>query len=165
MRELTRRKKGENLVETERNTPAETKDLGYMEELSKAYREAFAKRLSARRKELSEEARGAIMRMQADLSRIAGKLALSFRAEEKKELARMIKESAEETLRALVYDEEERFAADPADPLPPAVLFSRAVILANRCLNLILRHKECDERLFQLILSEISALYAIAAIN
>ena len=153
------------MAEKEEQTFTEDKDLGYMEELSKAYREAFAKRLSCHGKELSEEKRNAILRMQTELSRIAGKLAIAFHAEEKKELARMIKESAEETLRVLCYDEEETFSADPITPLPPAVLLSRAVMLTNRCLNLILRHTTCDERLFQLILSEISALYAIAAIN
>ena len=137
----------------------------YMEELSAAYREAFAKRLAKKPNELSEEKRGAIVKMQLELSRTAGKLALAFRIEEKKELARMIKESAEETLRALAYDEEETFAADPVTPEPPALLLTRAVMLGNRCLNLLVRHNECNERLFYLVSSELSALYALAAIN
>ena len=137
----------------------------YMEELSAAYREAFAKRLAKRGHDLPDEKRNLIFKMQTELSRAAGKLAVSFRAEEKKELARMIKESAEETLRALRYDEEESFSADPATPEPPAVILTRAVMLANRCLNLLVRHNDCSERLFYLVSSELSALYALAAIN
>ena len=136
-----------------------------MEELSEAYQAAFAKRLAIGQSSLSEEKRTAIIRMQLELSRTAGKLALAFRSEEKKELARMIKESAEETLRALHYDEEEVFSADPITPLPPAVLLARAVMHANRSLNLLLRHKEADQRIFDLILSELSAIYAIAAMG
>ena len=153
------------MSEKEKEEARATAPLDYMEELSEAYKAAFARRLAKGQSSLSEEKRRAIVRMQLELSRAAGKLALAFRSEEKKELARMIKESAEEALRAVNYDEEEVFSADPITPLPPAVLLTRAVMCANRSLNLLLRHRETDQKIFDLILSEISAIYAIAAIG
>ena len=149
----------------ERPIPQPTDPLAYMEELSVAYQRAFAERLAKSRCPLSEEKRAAILEMQLELSRAAGKLALAFGEESKKELARMIKESAEETLRALSYDEEEAFAADPLAPPSPSALLCRAVLLGNRCLNLLVRHAACDMKLFCLISSELSALYALAAIH
>ena len=103
--------------------------------------------------------------MQLEVSRLAGKLALAYSDESKKELARMVKESAEETLRALSYDDEETFAADPNEQPTPSALCCRAVLLCNRCLNLTVRHTACDWKLFCLLSSELSALYALAAIN
>lgn len=143
----------------------DSKALDYMEELSVAYQRAFAERLAKSRCPLSEEKRVLMIKMQREVSRNAGKLALIHSDESKKELARMIKESAEETLRALSCDEEEVFAADPEKQPTPSDLCCRAVLLCNRCLNLTVRHCACDQKLFCLISSELSALYALAAIN
>lgn len=153
------------MEETSKKKQEQTESFSYMEELSKAYKEAFAKRLAGRAPCLNEEKRELLIKMQLEISRAAGKLALALSSEEKKELARMIKESAEETLRALAYDEEETFFADPINPLPPSLLLSRAVLLANRSLNLLVRHTRFDETPIFLVLSELSALYALAAIN
>lgn len=146
--------------ENERKDP-----FSYMEKLSQAYEEAFSKRLKKVSPPFSPEKRELLVKMQCEISRIAGKLAVATGQEEKKELARMIKESAEESLRALRYDEEEPFGTDDLAMLPPALLSARAVLLANRSLNLVVRHTTCDAKLFPLLCSELSALYALAAIN
>ena len=151
-------------TEQEEKTPGQN-DFGYMEELSKAYAEAFAGRLAGKNRSLSEEKRAAIAKMQAEISRDAGRIAVASREEEKKELARILKESAEEVLRVIGCDEEPNFVRDPV-PMPSiAALLSRATLLANRCLNLLLRHREAEARPVFLILSELSALYAFAAIS
>ena len=147
------------------DNPNRDGSLAYMEELSKAYEEAFAKRLTVKRNRLPEEKRNAIGEMQAEISRIAGKIALLSTVDEKKELARMVKESAEETLRAIEYEAEPAFTADPTTPTPPALLLARATLLSNRCLNLTVRHTDFDAKVAFLLLSELSALYAFAAIN
>ena len=137
----------------------------YMEDLSKAYEESFAKRLRSKRDPLPEEKRDLLARMQLEVRRVASRLASVLPSEEKKELARMIEESAEETLQALRYDEKEVYPSDPFVTLPIVLALSRAVLLANRCLNLLVRHREAEERIAHLLLSELSALYALAAIN
>ena len=137
----------------------------YMEALSKAYGEALSKRLHRGECDLSEEKRAALIKMQLDLSRSGGRLAVIFAQEEKKELSRMIKESAEESLRYLRYDEEEVFETDPFASLSPAAILSHAVLLANRSLNLLIRHTLSDEKPVRLVLSELSAIYALAALN
>ena len=139
--------------------------FGYMEELSKAYKQAFAERIAGKKRLLSEEKRSAIAEMQGEISRAAGRIAVLSSENRKKELARMVKESAEETLRALDFDREPIFAADALPGPSAGVLLSRATLLANRCLNLLVRHTETEPRTIFLILSELSALYAFAAIN
>ena len=143
----------------------EEEDFGYMVELSKAYQEAFSKRIAGKKNPLSEEKRALLATMQGELSRTGGKVALALREEEKKELARMLKESAEEFLRALAWEEEPDFTPDPYVLKPLPFLLARATLLANRSLNLLIRHGECDDKLFRLVTSELSALYAIAALN
>lgn len=136
----------------------------YMEGLSKAYAEAFRKRLAGKSLALPEEKRAVITEMQREISRAAGRVAILSAEDAKKELARMIKESAEEIL-GLTESEEITFSADPPNAPPLAALLARATLLANRCLNLVVRHAEATPRIFSLIVSELSALYAIAAIN
>ena len=70
----------------------------------------------------------------------------------------MIAESAEECLR-LIGKKGESEETSPAPTLP------RAVLLANRSFNLLIRHTREQSPLTSLILSELSALYALAAIN
>ena len=152
------------MTEKDREKEQGRDPFGYMEELSEAYREAFAKRL-AKSKPLADEKRDFVIKAQLDLSRTAGKLAVAFTRQEKKELARMMKESAEEILRVLAYDEEEIFAVGPLVDPPVELLLSRAVLLANRSLNACVRHAECDLKLFSLITSELSAIYALAALS
>ena len=77
----------------------------------------------------------------------------------------MLKESAEETLGAIGFTEEPDFSPDPTRGMTVPALLSRATLLANRCLNLLIRHGEGETRLFYLIISELSVLYAFAAIN
>ena len=152
----------------EKDDPKRTKEeegFGYMEELSKAYREAFSKRLASKKDILSEEKRALLTSMQGEISLAGGKIALAVREEEKKELARMLKESAEECLGVLAGEEEPRFLPDPYAAKPLSFLLARATLLANRALNLLVRHGTCDDKLFRLITSELSALYAIAALN
>lgn len=151
------------MSDTERETP-ETGENGYMEELSKAYAEAFRKRLAGKSRSLSEEKRTAIGEMQSELSRAAGRIALGMADSEKKELARMLKESAEEML-SLLETDEIAFVADPERTPPLSATLVHATMLANRSLNLLIRHTQADERLMFLVLSELSALYALAAIN
>ena len=143
-------------------TPAESGN-DYMEELSKAYREAFRKRLASTAHSLPEEKRAALGEMQSELSRTAGKIALLSPSGEKKELACMLKESAEEILSLL--ETEISFTADPEETPPLSAMLTRATMLANRCLNLTVRHTRSNERIVHLLLSELSALYAFAAIN
>ena len=137
----------------------------YMEELSKAYREAFAKRIAEHKPELSEEKRNALTAMQWELARGAALLRRAFPTSEKQELAAMLKESAEECLRLLGYTESEVFSAADLTSLPLAAILTRAVMLANRSLNFAVRHAGASSQLQILILSELSVLYALAAIN
>ena len=139
-------------------------EFGYMEELSRAYAEAFQKRIAGKNRALPEEKRDAVARLQGEISRTAGRITMLSSDERKKELARMVKESAEEVLRALDV-QEVAFHADPLQTPPFSALLSQATLHANRCLNLLVRHTEADERVTFLILSELSALYGIAAIN
>ena len=152
-------------MQEEKNNEEKEESFPYMEKLSQAYAEAFAKRLRHSEEPLPQEKRELIVKMQCEISRTAGKLAVATAREERKELSRMIKESAEETLRVLRYDEEEPFGSDSLAALPPSLLLARAVLLANRCLNLLIRHTGTDTKLLPLVLSELSAIYALAAIN
>ena len=145
----------------EKQKGAEDSPFGYMEELSKAYQEAFTERLARQKFPLPEEKKGLIGRMQEEISRTAGRIAIGFREETKKELARMVKESAEETLRAIEYDEEPDFTTDPTERSTLSELLSRAVLLANRSLNLLVRHTRPNEKAAFLILSELSASYSV----
>lgn len=143
----------------------EKDEFEYMEQLSKAYREAFAKRLIKKQSAFPEEKRAALSKMQAEEHRLAGMIAGGLSTEESRELAEMIKESASECLALLSFDENTVLPIPDLSTPHPARLLSRAVILANRCLNLLTRHTEGEPRLIFLILSELSALYALAAIN
>lgn len=139
--------------------------LEYMEELSRAYREAFRKRLEKGDVTLSPEKREGIARMQWEIARIAERLRRFLDGEEKKELCQTIGESAEEILTYLRYREED---ALPTTRLPAEranEMLIRCVLLANRSLTLLLRHTRADERLVFLVLSETSALYALASIR
>ena len=138
---------------------AKESDFGYMEELSKAYEAALAKRLT--RPSLPEEKRAAVASMQREISEAAERVYPSAQSEEKKELLTMLKESAHECLTLL---EAENLPSVPSR-VPDAFLLSRAVILANRTLNLLVRHTKETSPLVFIILSELSALYALAAIR
>ncbi len=137
--------------------------FAYMEELSKAYHEAFLKRVAKRTFPLQEEKRAALCSFQGEIARLADAALPALENEYKKELALMAKESAEECLRLLGKEGDERVAEPKPAALP--LLLSRAVLLANRSLNVLVRHAEADDKTAFLILSELSALYAIAAIN
>ena len=135
-------------------------DFGYMEELSKAYEATFAKRL-ARPYGLEEEKRELIAAMQSEIKCAAERAYASARSEESKELLLMLRESAEECLHVLSLEEMSKSKTN----VPDGALLSHALILANRSYNLLLRHtRECSP-LTMLILSELSALYALAAIR
>ena len=139
--------------------------FGYMEELSKAYREAFAKRLAQRKPVLPEEKRDAIARMQADLSVVADFARRKTNTNEQKELLSMVGESAQEVLRLLCIEQTQFSPSKDVSSFPVSALLMRGVMLGNRSLNLLVRHGEADGQLAFLILSELSALYALAAIN
>ena len=137
----------------------------YMEELSKAYREAFAKRLIQRQTTLPEEKRDAICKMQTELTHIVEVLSRTMHSEIRKELAAMARESAEEFLRLLSDGKEQVRTPGSMPNLPLTAVLPRATLLANRSLNLLVRHSEPPDRMIFLILSELSALYALAAIS
>ena len=133
-------------------------DFGYMEELSRAYREALTRRITARESVLSEEKRELLGAMQREIRAIAEVTMREDRREDRRELALMICESAEECLDLLSPSEEAK------ENTPPFGL-SRAVLLGNRSLNLLVRHAREENKLTMLVLSELSCLYALAAIN
>ena len=138
----------------------EPNDFGYMEELSKAYESALAKRLT-RPYGLNEEKREIIAAMQSEIKYAAERTYPASGSEERKELLLMLRESAEECLHALSAEEK----VPSKQSVPDAALLSHALMLANRSYNLLLRHtKECSP-LSMLVLSELSALYALAAIG
>ena len=134
-------------------------DFGYMEELSRAYREALAKRI-VRASELPDEKKEAIAAMQREIKEIGERVLHGEVREERRELSLMIKESAEEMLNVLGKSE-----GTPAETVPAERALARAVMLANRSLNLLVRHAKEQSQLLNLIFSELSALYALAAIN
>ena len=136
-------------------------DFGYMDELSRAYEAAFAKRL--KKNELSNEKRELLFKMQTELISVAEEVREKEGSEERKELALMLFESARECAR--LYGEESAGINEKKEGVPRAVLLARAVLLCNRSLNLLLRHEDGKEKGVLLILSELSALYALAAIN
>ena len=144
---------------------ARTEDtFGYMEELSKAYKEAFAKRLAKNQASLPEEKRDAIAKMQGEIAACAAEIGAAA-PPVKKEFAAMIKESAEEVLHLLSESETPLPTQEEAASRPLSYLLTQCVILANRSLNLLTRHTENADRIVFVILSELSALYALAAIN
>ena len=139
-------------------------DFEYMEALSKAYEEAFAKRLK-KAVRLPEEKRNLIAKMQAEIDGLLALLSRTMHSDVRKELASMVRESATEVLRRLSEEEKPAAAAGSLPNLPLTALLPRATLLANRSLNLLVRHGEATDRTAFLILSELSALYALAAIS
>ena len=133
-----------------------SEDLGYMEELSRAYEAAFRKRI-ARSIPLSEEKRALLLSQQADLYRTAEALSRSFHSTERKEISLFLKESAEECISLL--------KGEFPVPLAPPLSLPQAVLSANRSLNLLVRHREGSDRAVSLVLSELSALYALASMG
>ena len=146
-------------MDEKEKTSETSSDFGYMEQLSKAYEAAFSERRKA--SDLPEEKRELLLKMQHEIALTAKSAALSFGDPAKKELALMVKESAEEILAALSSDE---LPSSQSGAMPESAL-SRAVLLANRSLNLLLRHNRCIRSETMLVLSELSALYALAAIR
>lgn len=136
----------------------EGSDFSYMEELSRAYREALTRRIRPRESELPEEKRDLLGAMQREIVVIALSAVREEKREERREIALMIRESAEECLAALSQ------GTDIEEGTPPPSL-ARAVLLANRSLNLLVRHAREESKLTMLVLSELSCLYALAAIN
>lgn len=134
-----------------------TSDFSYMAKLSEAYKRAFAERKPFA---LDEEKRLYIAKMQRETAEIARTLAGYFEREEKKELALMLQKSASDAV--LLLGECEACAEDTARPA--ASLLTRAVLLANRSLNALSEAKAAG-KLYHCVLSEISALYALAAIG
>ena len=139
-------------------------DFSYMEALSKAYEEAFAKRLK-RSLRLSEEKRDLVVEMQREIDGLLGLLSRTMHSDVRKELASMIRESASEILHLISEDGTDAATANAPSNLPLTALLPRATLLANRSLNLLIRHGENTDRIVLLILSELSALYALAAIS
>jgi len=135
------------------------KEYDYMEELSKAYAAAFANRLE-RHPDLPEEQRDLLAKMQHEIYRLGESISNTTSRAENKELALLLRESAKECMRLFHADER---TTQPM-PLPSHLWLPRAVLLANRSLNL-LRHLEGNSHAITLILSELSALYALAAIG
>ena len=133
-------------------------NFGYMEELARAYRETLTKRLTGQ-PALEGEKRDALAAMQRELREIAKRAYKAEKREERRELSLMIAESAEECLRLLGTPNETPVGDSPAPTLP------RAVVIANRSLNILIRHTREGSLLTNLVLSELSALYALAAIN
>ena len=152
----TREKGGYKMPEKDRESER-ADDFGYMEELSRAYREALTRRITSRESSISEEKRDLLGTIQREILYIAESTAREERGEARRELALMIRESAEECLRALSIEAKGESATLPS--------LSRAVLLANRALNLLIRHAREESKLTTFVLSELSALYALAAIN
>ncbi|MBP5405248.1 MAG: hypothetical protein J6Y74_04815 [Clostridia bacterium] len=136
--------------------PEKETDFSYMAKLAEAYKQAQEERRKAR---FPEEKRGYLREMQAELAEIGRFLLHYFERAEKKELATMLLESAESVLHAISEegDQTKLFRIEEASD----ALLTRAVLLANRSLRII-GAGQCD--LFRKISSEISALYALAAI-
>lgn len=141
----------------------EKSDFGYMNEMLKAYRESLAAKRAE--KELSEEKKtfvaSAERRVKQLCAAIAGRAALS----EIKELAFMAKESADRFLKEIGETEDRESSAREFGDYPLPSLLSRCVLLANRALNAFVRHGKGNEKAITLLLSQLSALYAIAAIS
>ena len=135
----------------------QTSDFSYMTKLSEAYKRAFAERKPFA---LDKEKRLYLARMQRETEEIAKTLANYFEREEKKELALMLQKSANDA--AMLLGECEAYEGE-AEP-PATSLLTRAVLLANRSLNALADERSCG-KLYHCILSEISALYALAAIG
>ena len=135
----------------------ETSDFSYMAKLSEAYKRAFAEKKPFVQ---DKEKRLYLARMQREMKRIATALAGYFEREEKRELALMLQKSAGDA--AAMLGECEECAAEAERPA--ASLLVRAVLLANRSLNALADQRSCG-KLYHCILSEICALYALAAIG
>ena len=138
-------------------------NFDYMEKLSEAYASAFAKRIAETAPPIPEEKRDLLVKMQREIAQISEAILPACKGEERKELTLMIRESAEEIL--TLFGAEREAAKRPYASLPPALLLPRGVLLANRSLNAIIRHSKTDQRLLPLLLSELSAFYALAAIS
>ena len=141
----------------------EKTDFGYMNDLLKAYEETLAKKKAKR--ELSEEKKNYVASAEKRVKEICAAVAERAPLAEVKELSLMAKESAEQCLRAIgeTEDEESRTRDYANYPLPS--LLARCVLLANRALNTLVRNGRGCEKEITLILSQLSALYAIAAIR
>ena len=134
----------------------EESDFGYLAKLSEAYKRARAERQKV---ELNEDKREYLRQMQRELAGIGRTLAEYFEREEKKELSVFLYKNAENVLRAIG---DEGTSAAPQEASEPS--FTRAVLLANRSLNALCGRGGYGE-LYQRILAELSALYALASIR
>lgn len=132
-------------------------DLGYMEELSRAYAAALKRRLErSTLPSLPEEKVALLLSLQREIWSAAASLLPYCKSEERRELTLLLRESAEECI-TLCAGETPKEVGNTT--------LSRAVLAANRALNLLIRHRDGQDRLLYLILSELSALYALAAIG
>jgi len=146
------------MEETEKKAPypEEESDFGYLAKLSEAYKRAQAER---RKLELNDEKRAYLAEMQRELASMGRALFGYFEREEKKELALFLYKNAEDVLRAI--DAEAETASLPESTEIP---FVRALLLANRSLD-ALRGRGGYGDLTHMILAELSALYALAAMR
>lgn len=141
----------ENRNET---TCQEEDDYSYLTKLSEAYKRAQAER---RKLELNDEKRAYLAEMQRELAAIGHSLLHYFEREEKKELAAYLFRNAESILRTIGEDS----AVTERDEIPP---FPRAILLANRSLDALSGAGGYGD-LTHMILAELSALYALAALR
>jgi len=130
-------------------------DFSYLAKLSQAYKQAQAER---RKVDLGDEKRQYLITMQRELFSIGKHLLHFYLKNGKKELAAMLMTNAERLLHAL--SEEPTDAANHPIDNVDATLLTRAVLLANRSLITVGATGKNGE-LFHMILSEISALYAL----
>ena len=140
--------------ETVPTYPEEESDFSYLAKLSEAYKSARREKQAL---ELNEEKKERLADMQRELVRIGRSLLSYYEREEKKELAVFLMKNAQAVLRSVGEEE----AAEETETTPS---FSRAVLLANRSLDLIHTAKGCGE-LSHMILAETSALLALATIG
>jgi len=137
------------------NTPLEEEsDFSYLAKLSEAYKRTQTER---RKLDLNEEKRAYLTEMQRELAAIGHALLSYFEREEKKELAVYLYKNAEGVLRAIG----EEGAITPTPQIPP---FPRAVLLANRSLDALCGAGGYGD-LTRMILSELSAIYALAVMG
>ena len=134
--------------------PEEETDFSYLAKLSEAYKRTQAER---RKLELNDEKREYLLQMQRELAAVARALLTYFEREEKKELAAMLLANAENVISSLKGERD-------ADAPPSEPSFIRAVLLANRSLNALGNGRGYGD-LSHMILSEISALYALSVIR
>ena len=158
------------MEENKRETPSEEAyreeeptDFGYMDTLLKAYGESMAKRKE--KQALSEEKRAFVASAERRVKEICASLAARASVAEIKELSLMAKESAEQCLTLIGEDEKIEDTARDYARYPASDLLSRCVLLTNRALNVLVRGENGNDRAIRLLFSQISALYAIAAIR